>query len=127
MRSRARLLEAVDFTRFLGFMCDADLVDTTARTEPLLVHNEDVEVVQIHALVAGADGAARLAKVLRLYEDSTDDDALVRWRSWTGWIDVGPDDALLSIRVTTTEVVNMGTSASAAIVGWQRPKHEELQ
>lgn len=126
MRSRARLLEAVESTRLFGYLCDADLVDATACTEPLPVQDDNVEVIQIHALVAGADGAARLATALRLDKDSPDDDVAVRWRSWTGWIDVGPEDVLLSIRVTTAGVVNTETPASVAIPGWRRPRFEEL-
>jgi hypothetical protein len=50
----------------------------------------------------------------------------VRWRSWTGWIDVGPDDALLSIQVTTADVVNTDTSGRVAIPGSRRSTFGEL-
>lgn len=113
--------QVVNTTRLLGVLCDADVIDVTARTEHLSVDGQRVEVVQAHVLVSGADGAARIARTARLTGDPAESVGSVVWRTWVGWVDLGRDDVLLSIRVTTTQITSAVTRSAHAARWEQHP------
>lgn len=113
--------QVVNTTRLLGVLCDADVIDVAARTEHLDVHGQSVDVVQAHVLVSGVDGAARIARTARLTAELAESVGSVVWRTWAGWVDLGRYDVLLSIRVTTTQVISSMTRSAHAARWEQSP------
>lgn len=116
-----RLADVVETTRLLGFLCDTDIIDVTAQVAPLRVSGLHVSVIQVHVLAAGAKGAARLARTTRLTADPMNHTSVVKWCTWVGWVDLGPEDTLLSMRVTTTQTTLEGTQSPETTAGGERP------
>lgn len=120
-RTVNRLADVVDTTRLLAYLCDADVIDVTARIEHLHLGRRVIGVVQAHVLVSGLDGAVRLARTTRLTPEPADDAGVVVWRTWVGWVDLGRDDVLLSIRVTTAQTTSVETTSTSGSHWEQRP------
>lgn len=116
-----RLAEVVETTRLLAYLCDADVIDVVARAERLHVGGQVMQAVQAYVLVSGVAGAVRLARTTRLTADPAEDADVVVWRTWVGWIDLGRDDVLLSVRVTSAQTTSAATMPAGARQWRQRP------